>query len=355
MMMNFDRTMIGACLASTLLCLVLLGCPSDSVVHDSGPQHDEAGAAESDAVPIDELRTAAEGGDPEAQSELAFAHQAGRGMPADPAAAIEWHRKAAKQGVIASQAALGRCLLKGVGTWKQPLRGVHWLRKAALAGEPNAQALLGATFLHGFGRRLIRADNDEAEKWLLAASEQGVAQAKYDLATLYFRMDTDERGLAWLREAVDQGQPQAHTLLSTLYREGRGVPRDEAESIRLLRRGAELGDPDAQNEYGVALRDGSRVASDPQQSFQWLEKAAWSGYVYAQFNLALAYLHGTGAERDRVRGVAWLEVCRDETYRKAIRELGSARNGLTPEQLEAAEQLHQQIAASLGDRTAEAQ
>jgi TPR repeat protein len=224
------------------------------------------------------------------------------------------------------------------------------LRRAALAGEPNAQALLGATFLHGFGRRTIRPDNDKAEKWLLAASEQGVAQAKYDLATLYFKTDADEQGLAWLREAVDQGHPQAHTLLSTRYREGRGVPRDEAESIRLLRRGAELGDPDAQNEYGVALRDGSRVASDPQQSFQWFEKAAWSGYVYAQFNLALAYLHGTGVEQDRVRGVAWLEVCRDVTYRDAIRALGSARNGLTREQLEAAEQLHQEIAASLNDR-----
>jgi hypothetical protein len=275
-------------------------------------------------------------------------------MPADPAAAIEWHRKAAKQGIIASQVALGRSFFEGVGTRKQPLRGLYWLRKAALAGEPNAQALLGATFLHGFGRRTIRPDNDKAEQWLLAASEQGVARAKYDLATLYFRMDEGERGLTWLREAVDQDHPQAHTLLSTLYGEGRGVPRDEAESIRLLRRAAELGDPAAQNEYGVALRDGSRVGSDAHQSFQWFEKAARSGYTDAQFNLALAYLRGTGVGQDRVRGVAWLEVCRDETYRDAIRELGSARNGLTPEQLEAAEQLHQQIAASLGARTAEA-
>jgi len=338
----------------SLLCLVVLGCPSEPAVHDSGPQHDEAGTTESEARPIDQLRAAATGGDPEAQSELAFAYQAGRGVPVDQAAAVEWHSKAAAQGVIASQAALGRCLLKGIGTRPQPIRGAYLLREAALAGEPNAQALLGATFLYGYGRRTIRRDYDEAEKWLLAASEQGVAQAQYDLATLYFSMDADEQGLAWLREAVDQDQPQAHTLLSTLYREGRGVPQDEAESIRLLRRAAELGDPVAQNEYGVTLRDGSRVGSGAHQSFQWFEKAAWSGNTDGQFNLALAYLHGTGVKQDRVRGVAWLEVCRDETYREAIRELGSARKGLTPEQLAAAEQLHQQIAVSLGDRAAEA-
>jgi TPR repeat protein len=340
-------------IAVSLLCLVVLGCSSDEfAVHDSPPQHDEAGTAESAALPIDQLETAAKRGDPEAQSELAFAYRAGRGMPADPAAAVEWHRKAAKQGVVASQAALGRCLLEGIGTAKQPIRGLYWLRKAALAGEPNAQALLGATFLRGYGRRLVRPDYREAEKWLLAASEQGVAQAQYDLSRLYFKKDADEQGLPWLRKAADRGHPSAHRLLSIMYREGRGVPRNEAESIRLLRRAAELGDPAAQNEYGVALRDGSRVGSDARQSFQWFEKAAWSGYIGAQFNLALAYLHGTGVEQDRVRGVAWLEVCRDETYRDAIRKLGSARDGLTPEQLEAAEQLHQQIAASLRDPAA---
>ena len=129
-------------IAISLLCLVVLGCASE----------------------IDRLKTAAEGGDPEAQSELAFAYQAGRGVPADLAAAVEWHGKAAKQGVVASQAALGRCLLKGVGTRSQPIRGVHLLREAALAGEPNAQALLGATFLHGFGRRTIRPDNDKGRE-----------------------------------------------------------------------------------------------------------------------------------------------------------------------------------------------
>jgi TPR repeat protein len=221
-------------IAISLLCLVVLGCASEPAV-------------------IDQLRAAAEAGDPEAQSELAFAYQTGRGVPADQAAGAEWHRKAAEQGVVASKAALGRCMLKGVGTESQPIRGVHLLRQAALAGDPNGQALLGATFLHGFGRRTIRPDKHKAEKWLLAASEQGVAQAQHDLATLYFKMDENEKGLMWLREAVDQDHPEAHMLLSTIYQEGRGVPQDEAEAIRLLRRGAELGDPQAQNEYGVAL------------------------------------------------------------------------------------------------------
>jgi TPR repeat protein len=149
-----------------------------------------------------------------------------------------------------------------------------------------------------------------------------------------------------------QDHPEAHTLLATRYREGNGVPQDEAEAIRLLRRGAELGDPAAQNEYGVALRDGTRVESDVQRSFQWFEKGAWGDYTEAQLNLGVAYVRGTGVERDQVRGVAWLEVCRDRNYREAVRALGWARDGLTREQLDAAERLHQEFAAILNARAA---
>jgi len=338
MQKSFDTARSGARLLPILpLCLVVFGCASAPGVSDGR-----------DARAIEQLMTAAEAGDRQAQSELAFAYQTGRGVPADQAAGVEWHSKAAEQGVMASKAALGRCLLKGVGTRAQPIRAASVLREAALAGEPNAQAQLGALFVHGFGRRTIRPDFDKAEKWLLAASEQGVAQAQYDLAQLYFDKDAQEQGLAWLREAIEQDHPgAAYALLSTHYLEGDDVPQDEAESLRLLRRGAELGDAAAQNEYGVALREGSRVEKDVQQSVQWFEKAAWGDYTKAQVNLGRAYAHGIGVERDPVRGVAWLEVCRDLNDRDAIRALGSARKGLTREQLDAAEQLHQEFAAKL--------
>jgi TPR repeat protein len=332
-------------LTPLLVCLVVVSCSPVPASDDNAAPSRELTADE-----IGALKAAALAGDSEAESDLAFAHEEGRGIPIDRTAAIEGHRKAAHQGVLASQAALGRILLNGIGTPKQPFRGLGWLRKAALAGEPNAQALLGVTFLHGIGRSLLLPDVEKAQKWLLAASEQGNPQANYDLATLYFQNDMDrERGMVFLRKAVDQAQPQAHTLLARLHAEGRGVRLDEAESIRLLRRAAELGDPAGQNEYAVALREGLRVERDLAQSFHWFQKAAWSGLIDAQFNLGLAYVRGTGVEEDRVRGVAWLEVCRDATYRAAIRALGTARDGLTPAQLDAAEELHRAFVARLGE------
>ena len=167
--------------------------------------------------------------------------------PPEDEETFELLRQSANLGDIEAQAALGRHYLSGDGTEKQPLRGLYWLRRAAQAGEPSAQALLGVTYLHGVGRALLRADHIKAEKWLHAASEQGVAQAQYDLANLYFTLDENEQGLLWLQKAVAQNHAQAHTLLSSLYHTGRGVSLDDVQSMRLLRRAAELGDPDAQN------------------------------------------------------------------------------------------------------------
>ena len=307
-------------------------------------------APEAEGAPpeIARLQKEAQRGDPTALSLLAFAYQEGRGVPLDHAAAIEWHRKAAKQGEAASQAALGRYFITGMGgTKKQPYRGLYWLRRAAQAGNPDGQALLGVSYLHGIGRNLLRSDPEKAEKWLKAASDQGVAQAEYDLATFYYGREDYAQTLEWLEKAAAQDHPQAHTLLSTLYQEGYGVAVDEAESVRLLRRAAVLGDPVAQTDIGVALREGSRLAQNARESFEWFEKAAAQGYVDGQFNLALAYLNGTGVNQDLVRGVAWLEICREKNSRDAIRALGRARSGLTPDQLEAARELQEKLAANL--------
>jgi hypothetical protein len=262
--------------------------------------------------------------------------------------AIGLHQKAAEQGEVASQAALGRYFITGMGgTSKQPYRGLHFLRKAALAGNPDAQALLGVTYLTGIGRNLLKSDQVKAEKWLKAASDQGVAQAKYDLATMYYDREDYEQTLEWLEKAIALDQAQAHTLLSSMYQEGYGVAVDEAESVRLLRRAAALGDPVAQTDLGVALRESARVEPNARESFEWFEKATAQGYVDGMFNLGLAYVNGAGVTQDRVRGVAWLEICRKEhNHRDAIKAL-IARRQLTPEQLEAVPELQKELAASL--------
>jgi len=58
-------------------------------------------------IPLEELRTKADQGDPAAQFALGAAYDAGRGVKGDQREAAAWYRKAAEQGYAAAQNSLG--------------------------------------------------------------------------------------------------------------------------------------------------------------------------------------------------------------------------------------------------------
>ena len=64
---------------------------------------------------FEEMRAAAESGDPAAQSYLAICYQTGQGVAQDYQEAVKWFRKAADQNDEAAQCYLGFCYLNGLG------------------------------------------------------------------------------------------------------------------------------------------------------------------------------------------------------------------------------------------------
>ena len=80
----------------------------------------------------DKLKTAAEGGDVDAQYLVGEAHENGRrGFPKNREAAAEWHRKAAVQGHPASQYTLGVMHILGRGVPKDEGEAAIWCGMAA--------------------------------------------------------------------------------------------------------------------------------------------------------------------------------------------------------------------------------
>ncbi|HHY84274.1 MAG TPA: sel1 repeat family protein [Verrucomicrobia bacterium] len=64
---------------------------------------------------FDELRKAAEEGDPEAQCYLGVCYYTGQGVPLDYQEAVKWYRRAAEQNDPVAQCYLGVCYLNGLG------------------------------------------------------------------------------------------------------------------------------------------------------------------------------------------------------------------------------------------------
>ena len=84
---------------------------------------------------LDGLRSAAEQGDPYAQSELGFSYDTRRGVSQDYAEAVRWYRQAAEQGEPYAQFNLGVMYANGVGVLKDDAEAVRWWRLAAHQGH----------------------------------------------------------------------------------------------------------------------------------------------------------------------------------------------------------------------------
>lgn len=83
---------------------------------------------------------------------------------------------------------------------------------------------------------------------------------------------------------VEQGNAPAQFRLGCLYTFGQGVPEDHAMALRLYRLAAEQGDADAQNNLGGMYAEGLGVAADPIQAYMWFALAAAAGHEMAARN-----------------------------------------------------------------------
>jgi len=87
-------------------------------------------------------RTLADAGDATAQARLAWAYEAGRGVPADLSEAARRFGLAAEAGNAEAQYALAVMLRTGKGRSADVQQSVYWLEKAAAQNHPAAAAAL---------------------------------------------------------------------------------------------------------------------------------------------------------------------------------------------------------------------
>ncbi len=76
------------------------------------------------------------------------------------------------------------------------------------------------------------------------------------------------------RPLAEQGNAKAQFNLGVMYRNGEGVPQDDAKAARWYSKAAEQGDANAQNNLGVMYRIGLGVPQDYAHAHMWFNLAA---------------------------------------------------------------------------------
>jgi len=108
------------------------------------------------------------------------------------------------------------------------------------------------------------------------------------------------------RAAAQAGSAEAQYALATLYKDGRGVDKNEAEAARLLAAAALAENPDAEVEYAIALYNGTGVPKDEIKATALFRRAALRGSPIAQNRLARIFtIARPGSSPNPIQAVKW--------------------------------------------------
>ncbi len=128
-----------------------------------------------------------------------------------------------------------------------------------------------------------------------------------------------------------------------MYRDGRGVPQDDAQAVAWYRKAAEQGYASAQFTLGLRYAEGEGVLQDFRLAVAWFRKAADQGYALAQYNLGYMYGNGEGVPQDYVEAHKWRNIAASRVTGDQQKEYAATRDSLakqmTPAQLAEAQQL----------------
>lgn len=189
---------------------------------------------------------------------------------------------------------------------------------------------------------------------LVAAIEEkaleGNAEAQHDLAAIYTAghggvKQNFERAALWFREASDNGIANARYNLGVLYHQGLGVKRDLNRALYWYREAATLSHPEAQYNLGIAYIEGIGTDYNAPMAASYFERAANNGIMEAAYNLGLIYENGLLGEPDTNQALLWYKVAADQgsqDARNAIKQLSKTLQ-IGPEDVDALVERMQRI------------
>ena len=207
---------------------------------------------------------------------------------------------------------LGELYANGLGVPRDDSKAADWYKLAAARGDRNAMFALAMFALAG---RAGPRDREQSAKWLAAAAKLGHPDGRLRSGAALYRGPVVPAGFQAAPPNCCARPPtpaarRRNTRSARFYKDGRGVPKDMHEAVRLWALAALADDTDAEVEYAIALYNGDGVARNEDAAAAIFFKAAKQGSPIAQDRYARILASGLGAPRDPVKAVKWHLVSR---------------------------------------------
>lgn len=277
-------------------------------IHDAGDEIED---------PLDELIANAKRGDNIAA--FKYAERLQRGLPGQPPnypLAAHWFKIAAQQGnadaaiVLAEMYERGNVPLPSPNAIEEMYEfGYRLLKADAEKGRPSAATRLGLMFFYGQG---VKADANQAIKWLQRGVELGSAQAKLALGRLTIWNSTPgynaTQAMEMLQDAADAGQGSAWLYIGLAYSGAYGGRINHPRAVDAFRHAHESGtSAEGTRQYGLSFLTGLGVKKEPNRGYDLIKEAARRGNSEAMYNLGLLYRQGIGIAKNKKEEIKWFK------------------------------------------------
>ena len=305
---------------------------------------------------IEEIVTAAEKGDPQAQARLSekclilgqIYEDLNEEMQAEM---FRLAQSSAEKDNPYGLFALGQCFENGAGTEQDNEKAFSLYRRAAEMGNPRAQLSLSTCYLIGKGTEINPV---AAIHWLEKAREQECLENEGMMETfigLLFWVGLDifasgersglhdeEKGYMLIEKAAQLNNGQAQAVMGSFYLNGNHVEQDFEKAMEWFRKGAENGDENAVNSlaqndkpeayYAAAnMEFAKKDQADKEKVFRLMKHAAEGGLAVSQSTLGVCYMKGYGVLPDYEAGMEWFRKAADqgdENGKKALMQYDTA-------------------------------
>ena len=282
---------------------------------------------------------------------------------------IEWLDKASKQNHKTAQYELGMTYLLGANEFSWDTnskkiiepdfdKSVPLLKTSADLGYWQAQWAVAVLYQSGFGK--IKSDKAESDKYWKLLTEQTDPDSQNRIGALYDAsnkqyykdgknkyqgksldfVETNKVAIEWYRKSAEQNYEYALYNLGGMYRDGRGVFKDEKTAFNYFEKAAKKGHFASMSEVAFAYINGSGVVKDYTEAHNWLIKAAnGDGEDRARNALGVIYEYGWGVDKDIVLAYAWYNVAASANFDKAKENLIRVEKVIKREDLREAQTL----------------
>ena len=299
---------------------------------------------------IEEIVTAAEKGDPQAQARLSekclilgqIYEDLNEEMQAEM---FRLAQSSAEKDNPYGLFALGQCFENGAGTEQDNEKAFSLYRRAAEMGNPGAQLSLSTCYLIGKGTEI---NPEAAIHWLEKAREQECPENEGMMETfigLLFWVGLDifasgersglhdeEKGYMLIEKAAQLNNAQAQAVMGSFYLNGNHVEQDFEKAMEWFRKGAENGDENAVNSlaqndkpeayYAAAnMEFAKKDQADKEKVFRLMKHAAEGGLAASQSTLGFLYMNGYGVLPDYQKGMEWFRKAADQGDENAVRSI----------------------------------